>query len=261
MKSISVCNQKGGVGKTTTAVNASAYLAMSGKRVLMVDLDPQGNATISSGLERVAHKTIYDVLIDGTAIDESIVPSCVQNLDVVPSSIDLAGADIQLATLQDREFILKRSCEKIQEAYDILIFDCPPSLGLVTVNALVASHEVLIPVQCEYLALEGLNTLVKAIELVRKGPNPQVGIGGIVFTMVDGRANLTKEVADEVRKFFGHLVMETTIPRNVRLAESPSFGKPICAYDPTSSGALAYQALAAELSHKLIDKEIELNVQ
>ena len=258
-KSISVCNQKGGVGKTTTAVNVGAYLALSGKRVLIIDLDSQGNATISSGSEKgVTSKTVYDVIVEGASFDDVIVSSCVEKLDIVPSSIDLAGVDIQISQFDDREYIIRKSCEKVRETYDVILFDCPPSLGLLTVNALVASDDVLIPVQCEYLALEGLNTLMKAIELVKKGPNPQLGIGGIVFTMVDTRANLTKEVTDEVRKFFGALVCETTIPRNVRLAESPSFGKPICAYDPHSAGASAYQLLANELSEKLIDKELQM---
>ena len=254
-KAIAICNQKGGVGKTTTAVNLCAYLAAMGKRTLLIDLDAQGNATIASGIDRTnLTRTCYDVLVDGTPADEAIVKSAAEPFDIIPSSIDLAGAEIRLSQLGERESILRRLVDAWRERYDAIVFDCPPSLGLLTVNALVAADHALIPVQCEYLALEGLTSLLQAIELVKQSHNPGLSIGGIVLTMVDPRANLTHEVAQEVRGFFKDLVFETTIPRNVRLAESPSFGKPICAYDPHSTGALAYQLLAKEVCEKILDQ-------
>ena len=251
-RAIAVCNQKGGVGKTTTAVNLSAYLALLGKRTLLIDLDSQGNATISSGCaRRRLSRTVYDALVDGAALEELIIPSSVSGMDVVPSSLDLAGADLRIADLPDRETILRRRCEPIASRYDAIVMDCPPSLGLVSVNALVAADDVLIPVQCEYFALEGLNALMQAIDLVKRGPNPRLEICGIVLTMADFRAKLAKEVAEEVRGFYGGLVCESSIPRSVRLAESPSFGKPISAYDPHSPGAAAYQALANEVAARI----------
>lgn len=253
-KAIAICNQKGGVGKTTTAVNLGAYLAAMGRRTLLVDLDAQGNATIAIGIDRThLLKTCYDLLIDGTPSDEVVVKSSVEGLDIIPSSIDLVGAELRLSQMIERESILRRLCDAWRQRYDAIIFDCPPSLGLLTVNALVAADCALIPVQCEYLALEGLTSLLQAIELVKISQHPGLSIGGIVLTMMDPRANLTREVAQEVRGFFKDLVFETTIPRNVRLAESPSFGKPICAYDPHSTGALAYQLLAKEVCEKILE--------
>lgn len=257
-KLIAVCNQKGGVGKTTTAVNLSAYLARLGKRTLLIDLDSQGNATTSSGCvrSRVA-RTVYDVLVDGIGIEDVILSSSVSGMDLVPSSIDLAGADLRIADLPERDTILRRRCEPIASRYDAVVFDCPPSLGLISVNALVAADYVLVPVQCEYFALEGLNALMQAIELVKRGPNPKLEICGIVMTMADFRANLTKEVVEEVRGFYKELVFDSSIPRSVRLAESPSFGKPISAYDPHSPGAVAYEALTKEVIARIFPSTIE----
>src|SRR3989338_600221 len=246
---IAICNQKGGVGKSTTAVNVGAYLAMSGKRVLLIDLDPQGNATTACGIDRkTLQQDVYDVLLQQATAAETIVKSAVERLEVLPSSLDLAGAEPDLTGLEEaREGVLKRICEPLRETYDFLLLDCPPSLGLLTVNALVAADSTIIPVQCEYLALEGLNSLMQAVGLIKQRLNPSLKTGGILLTMTDFRANLSKEVAQEVRTYFKELVFDATIPRNIRLAESPSFGKPICLYDPQSSGAQAYRALADEV--------------
>lgn len=250
-KSIAICNQKGGVGKSTTAVNVGSYLALSGKRTLLVDLDPQGNATTTCGISRKELKNdSYAVLINGLAPQEAIQKSAVDLLYVMPASLDLAGAEPFLANLEDKEQVLKRVCEPLRSEYDILLFDCPPSLGLLTVNALVAANSTIIPVQCEYLALEGLNSLMQAVNLIKQNLNPSLRVGGIVLTMTDFRANLAREVASEVKQFFKELVFDTSIPRNIRLAESPSFGKPICLYDPYSTGALAYQLLTQEVINK-----------
>ncbi len=251
--SVAVCNQKGGVGKSTTAVNVGAYLALSGRRTLLIDLDPQGNSSTSCGIVRTGLRyTTYEVLIEGIAVHDAVRTSAVEKLEVLPSSLDLAGAELTLAQMQNRDMILKIVCESVSAQYDVILFDCPPSLGLLTVNALVAADLVLIPVQCEYLALEGLSALVQAIGLVRNGRNPNLKIGGIVLTMTDARANLTREVSQEVRNFFKELVFETEIPRNVRLAECPSFGKPISIYDATSTGAIAYKNLTHEFSNKCL---------
>ena len=250
-RAIAICNQKGGVGKSTTAVNVGSYLALSGKRTILMDLDPQGNATTACGISRaeLTHDT-YDVLINGAPISEAIKHTSIEHLDIIPASLDLAGAEPHLATTEQRETVLKRICEPLRSSYEFILFDCPPSLGLLTVNALVAADSTIIPVQCEYLALEGLNSLMRAVTLIKQSLNPGLKVGGIVLTMADFRANLAREVADEVKKFFKDQVFETAIPRNIRLAESPSFGKPICLYDPHSSGALAYQLLTQEVIAK-----------
>src|SRR3989338_5146616 len=247
-KAIAICNQKGGVGKSTTAVNVGAYLALSGKRTLLIDLDPQGNATTACGISRAGlTKDTYAVLLNGMEPAEAIMKTAIDWLDIIPASLDLAGAEPQLTTADSRESTLKRICEPLRSQYEFLLFDCPPSLSLLTVNALVAADSTIIPVQFEYFALEGLTALMRAVELVRQELNPSLRLGGIVLTMTDFRATLTREVADEVRRYFKDQVFDTAIPRNIRLAESPSFGKPICLYDPKSTGAIAYRLLTEEV--------------
>ena len=252
---IAVCNQKGGVGKTTTAVNVSACLAIMGKRVLLIDLDPQASATVSSGVDiNNCKTTTYDVIVDGATIQDSLVATSVKGLDLVPASLELAKAELRLSQLDEPDTAMRKACEAIREPYDAIFFDCPPSLGVLTSNALVAAESVVIPVQCEYLALEGLSALVQAIDVVRSGRNPDLEIAGIVLTMTDFRSNLAREVAEEVKRFFPGKVFETAIPRNVRVAESPSFGKPVCVYEPHSTGAMAYQLLAEEVAKKVLDR-------
>ena len=249
---ISICNQKGGVGKSTTAVNLGSYLAISGKKVLVIDLDSQGNATICCGIDRTTiQKTIYDGIRHNADLPSLVIKSVVPSMDVIPSSIELADLDAELAGQQGRESLLKQRIESLQSLYDVIVFDCPPSLGLITLSALTASDGVLIPVQCEYLAMEGLNSLLKTVDRVRNNFNPRLKILGIVLTMADFRTSLSQEVAGEVKSFFKDLVMTTSIPRNVRLAESPSFGRPICLYDPESTGAIAYSNLAKEFLGKM----------
>ena len=250
-KAIAICNQKGGVGKSTTAVNVGSYLALSGKRTLLIDLDPQGNATIACGIARDGlTRDAYAMLVNALPAREAIHQTSVERLSIIPASLDLAGAEPYLMATESRETILRGICESLRDEYEFILFDCPPSLGLLTINALVAADSTIIPVQCEYLALEGLNTLMHAVNLIKQNLNPSLRVGGIVLTMADFRANLAREVADEVKRFFKDLVFDTAIPRNIRLAESPSFGKPICLYDPHSTGALAYQLLTQEVISK-----------
>ncbi|MBO4413019.1 MAG: ParA family protein [Clostridia bacterium] len=247
-KIISFTNQKGGVGKTTTCVNVSAYLAAMGKKVLLIDLDPQGNATSGLGVDKNANtKTIYNV-IDGDAyIEEVILPTCVENLSIIPATVDLAGAEIDLVQMPNRENVLKTRINRVKDEYNFIFIDCPPSLGLLTVNALTASNSVLIPIQCEFYALEGLTQLMNTIKLVRKHLNTGLDVEGVVLTMKIARSNSVNQVSEEITNFFGKKVFKTIIPRNIRLAEAPSYGLPVGAYDYNSKGAKAYLELSEEL--------------
>jgi len=247
-QTIACANQKGGVGKTTTVVNLGSYLALAGERVLVVDLDPQGNATSGLGLDRsVIERSVYDAVIDGARIGDLTLRGPIDGLDVVPSAIALAGAEVELAPIEGRERRLGRLLAEITDSYDYVLVDCPPALGLLTVNALTAAESVLVPLQCEYYALEGLTQLLATLDLVRDHLNPVLTIKGIVLTMYDGRTNLSADVAAEVRRHLGDRVFQTVIPRNVRLSEAPSHGLPISRYAPDSTGAVAYGALATEL--------------
>jgi chromosome partitioning protein len=247
-QTIACTNQKGGVGKTTTVVNLATYLALLGDRVLVIDLDPQGNATSGFGIDRAALTgSIYDALVDGRPLAELHVATPVQNLRLVPSSIALAGVEIELADQDGREHRLARALRDEAGAWDWIFVDCPPSLGLLTVNALTGVNQVLVPIQCEYYALEGLTQLIATINLVRDHLNPDLAIAGVVLTMFDGRTNLSTEVADEVRRHLRDAVFDTVVPRSVRLSEAPSHGLPIALYRPDSKGAEAYESLANEL--------------
>lgn len=250
-KIIAFLNQKGGVGKTTTCVNMAGYLASMGKKVLLLDIDPQGNASSSVGIEKEdKHKTIYHVIVDDNTIDEVILPTKLENLSIIPADVDLAGAEIELVQMNNREKVVRNILRKIKDNYDFICIDCPPSLGLITVNALTASDSVLIPIQCEYFALEGLSQLMYTIKLVKKHLNESIDVEGVVLTMKDNRSNLGQSVASDITKYFGKKVYDTIIPRNVRLAEAPSFGEPIVIYDPKCSGAIAYKTLTEEFLSK-----------
>lgn len=244
---IAVFNQKGGVGKTTTVVNLCACIAEKGKRVCVIDIDPQGNTTSGYGIDkRELKNTIYEVLIGEAKVDDSIISVGYENLYILPSGVQLAGAEIELAFLNQREKMLKEALSPIEKNFDYIFIDCPPSLGLLSINALVAADSVLIPIQCEYYALEGVSQLVRTIQLVKKGLNPKLSIQGVVLSMFDGRTNLSIQVVDEVKSYFKGKVYGTIIPRNVRLAEAPSFGKPVMYYDAKSKGSIAYLELAEE---------------
>lgn len=248
---IAVTNQKGGVGKTTTAINLSACLAAEGKRVLAVDADQQGNTTSGLGLDKNdVPLTIYDVFLGEATIAEVKQPTCMDGLEVIPANINLTGAEIELIGNDRREYILQEALAEVKDAYDFIIIDCPPSLNMITVNALVAANTVLVPIQCEYFALEGLEQLLHTVNLVKKRLNPELEIEGIVFTMYDARTNLSLQVVEEVKRSLGQSVYRTIIPRNVRLGESPSHGLPINLYDPKSKGAEAYALLAEEVMEK-----------
>jgi chromosome partitioning protein len=247
-KIITVCNQKGGTGKTTTAINLAAYLASSGKKVLLVDLDPQANATSGIGLNKhKVQKSTYHVLLEEMELAAVLQDTAIENLLIAPSNLDLTGAEVELVGALGREYRLKRAMSKEKENFDFIVIDSPPSLGLLTINGLCAADSVLIPVQCEYYALEGLSQLVNTIRLVKDNLNPNLAIEGVLLTMADYRTNLTKEVIQEARNFFKEKVYTTVIPRNVRLTEAPSFGKPIILYDKDSLGAQKYAELSKEL--------------
>lgn len=245
---IAIVNQKGGVGKSTTAINLSAYLAGQGKKVLLVDLDPQGNATSGLGLkDRKPGACIYNAIIEDMPIESIVIDTGVENLKAVPATIQLAGAEIELVSLLSREGRLKKALSPISDAYDYIIIDCPPSLGLLTINALVAADDIIIPIQCEYYALEGVSKLLQSVELIKRQLNPTLEIAGVLMTMHDVRTNLSQQVVDEVAKYFKDKIYHTIIPRSVRLSEAPSYGQPISVYDNASKGARAYEALALEV--------------
>ncbi len=247
-KAIAIFNQKGGVGKTTTNINLAACLALKGKRVLVLDIDPQGNTTSGLGiLKKGLKKTTYEVLVDDSVQpEEAILSTGLKNLDIIPASVQLAGAEIELVQLEARERRLKKAIDKIKDKYDYIFIDCPPSLGLLTINSLTAVDSVLIPIQCEFYALEGVSQLMSTIDLVKKNLNKDLEVEGVILSMFDGRTNLSIQVVEEVKKYFKDKVYSTVIPRNVRLAEAPSFGIPITEYDPKSKGALAYMEFAEE---------------
>ena len=251
-KIIAFANQKGGVGKTTTAVNLSAALAEAGQSVLAIDFDPQGNLTSGLGIDKLnTEKTIYEVIIGDENINDAIVSTEVENLDIIPSNVDLSGAEIELLELEDRERTLRRKISEIYKTYDYILIDCPPSLSLLTINAFMASDSVVIPIQCEYYALEGLTQMLRTVNLIRERLNPTLEIEGIVFTMYDARNNLSGQVIEGVKGVISNEnIFETIIPRNVKLAEAPSFGMPITEYDTSSTGAQAYRMLASEVLSK-----------
>lgn len=246
-KIIAIVNQKGGVGKTTTTVNLSAALAKKGKKVLLIDEDPQGNATSGVGVNKNQEKSVYDVIITDTEISETIIESSIKKLYICPSNINLAGAEVELVPMMARENKLKEKLEEVKDKFDYIIIDCPPSLGLLTINALTAANSIIIPIQCEYYALEGVGQLMNTVNLIKKQLNKDLYIEGVVLTMNDARTNLSNQVISEVKKFFKNNVYKTIIPRNVKLSEAPSYGMPITTYAPLSKGARCYEKLAGEV--------------
>lgn len=249
-KIIAVVNQKGGVGKTTTAVNVSAILAKKGKKVLLIDADPQGNASSGVGIDKNVEKSVYDVIINDIDIEEAIIESPIKNLSLCPSNINLAGAEVELVSMMSRETRLKEKIEKVENNFHYIIIDCPPSLGLLTINAFTAANSLLIPIQCEYYALEGVGQLMNTVNLVKKQLNKALYIEGVVLTMNDARTNLSNQVISEVKTYFKDNVYKTIIPRNVKLSEAPSFGMPISIYAPKSKGAKCYEKLTNEIIKK-----------
>ena len=256
-KIISVANQKGGVGKTTTTVNLSTILAKKGKKVLLIDADPQGNATSGLGIEKEVEFSTYDILVNDTEMEQALQKTVIKNLLLCPSNMNLAGAEVELVSMMSREQRLKEKLEEIKDNFDYIFIDCPPSLGLITLNAFTASDSVLIPVQCEYFALEGLGQLLNTVNLVKKHLNKTIMIEGALLTMYDIRTNLSNQVVKEVKKYFNDKVYKTVIPRNVRLSEAPSYGMPITEYDPRSKGARSYEKFAKEFL-KINDEERKL---
>jgi len=260
---LTILNQKGGVGKTTTVINMGVFLAKAGKKVLLVDLDPQANLTSGLGVS-VPHgantditgkdskaRTIYDVLVNDNPVSEVFLSTDTKGLFILPSGIELSGAEVEMVNMISRESVLKKALEPVKDNYDFILIDCPPSLGILTVNALVAAEKVLVPIQCEYFALEGLGQLMNTVKLIRSKLNPTLDIAGVILTMYDARTNLSRDVAEEVKKFFKEQVFKTIIPRNIRLSEAPSHGQSIVEYDPSSTGSLAYRNLTDELIERM----------
>lgn len=250
-RTIAIANQKGGVGKTTTAINLSAALASMGKKVLAIDMDPQGNMSSGLGVDKDSvERTVYDLIIGKVGVEECLCEEVIENLDVLPSNIDLSAAEIELIGVDNKEYILRDEVEKIKDRYEFIIIDCPPALSMLTINAMTTSDSVLVPIQCEYYALEGLSQLIHTIELVQERLNPELEIEGVVFTMYDARTNLSLQVVENVKDNLNQNIYKTIIPRNIRLAEAPSYGMPINLYDPRSKGAESYMLLAEEVVNK-----------